>query len=299
MSRGGTATTTSKTSSTPLLLEFLVPKPTAAKESDTNVDNNCNDEDTTLWRVPNTMTLIDCQRHGLLQNFERIIIRQYFGNNVDFAAPCIMEWPKIGGSYSSTEVSDDIARKNVVQESDTSNLNSFQDDNSNSFKNYFVSNEEEERIIRFEKAVSHIISSPNSASTTSGKNATRKSTNAIEKVRQMQMKSKAQGNKRSIPEGDRYYLQIIHFYDDDTYQNNTMHSACHFFSLQRSKAIDVIACCTSGVDSTIHSSELLIRTDKPRVYYNKLPDDMTLKEAEDKGFLKQFSQVFIRSFKKN
>jgi hypothetical protein len=298
-SLGGTATTTSKTSPTPLLLEFLVLKPTASKESDTNDDNNYKDENATLWRVPNTMTLIDCQRQGLLQNFERIIIRRYYGTNVDFAAPCIMEWLKIGGSYSPMEVSDDIAVKNVVQESNTSNLNSFQDDNSNSFNNYFVSNEEEERIIRFEKALSHIFSSSNSTSTTSSKNATKKSTNTMEKVRQMQMKSKAQGNKRSIPEEDRYYLQIIHFYDDDTFKSNTVHTACHFFSMQRSKAIDVIACCSSGVDSTIYSSELLIRTDKPRVYYYKFPDDMTLKEAEEKGFLKQFSHVFIRSFKKN
>lgn len=299
-SLGGAAT--SDASTTTLLLEFLIPKPTAPKENDTSDERD--NEDATLWRVPNTMTLIDCQRHGFLQNFDRVIIRRCNGHTGNFAAPCILDRPIIGRSCSSLEVSVDKASKNDVQESETNQLNSFQDDNSNNGDTYYVSNEEEEeekeRIIRFERVVSHVLSSLNLPSTTSDKVATRKSTNAIEKVRQMQWKSKAQGNKRLISEEDRFYLQIIHFYDDEesATNNSAIPSAYHFFSLKRSKAIDIIACHSSGVDSKIYSSELLIRKDNPRVHYYKIPDNMTLKEAQEKGFLKHFSQVFIRSFKK-
>jgi hypothetical protein len=126
----------------------------------------------------------------------------------------------------------------------------------------------------------------------------KKSTAAAEKVRQMQMKSKAKGDAKRVKMTDRFFLELITAIDDG---ECCVVSAAPVFQATMDKMNRVVRDCAKQPDGS-WSWELLIPVvgDKnSQQQFDRIsPDDAAIswEEAEKKKIVKPFDRVILRFF---
>ena len=136
-------------------------------------------------------------------------------------------------------------------------------------------------------------------------NKTKKKKAVSEKVRTMLLKSRSEGNKKLRME-DRFHLEVVRLYDvvEDTSQTNKGDgddtTSYRFFSRQTT-AGRVASTVASNLGNT-RASELLVlcnsqeqkQNDEKR--YRRLPNTMSLNDAERSGWIKDFDVVVVRIY---
>ena len=114
-----------------------------------------------------------------------------------------------------------------------------------------------------------------------------------DKVRTMLIKSRADGNKKLRME-DRFHLELIRIDDGSNTaasNNETAGKSYNFFS--RVTTAGKVASSISGTADKSTSVELLVSL---KGNYRKLPNTMSLHDAHQAGWLKEFDTVIIRTF---
>jgi len=119
-----------------------------------------------------------------------------------------------------------------------------------------------------------------------------------DKVRTMLIKSRADGNTKLRME-DRFHLEILQLIDDGDMSasnaaasNETAATSYKFFS--RVTTAGKVASCISGSICKTKSVELLVSSNKKN--YRRLPNMMSLHDAQQAGWLQEFDAVVIRTF---
>eukprot|EP00986_Skeletonema_menzelii_P002682 scaffold747_cov145-Skeletonema_menzelii.AAC.8 len=115
-----------------------------------------------------------------------------------------------------------------------------------------------------------------------------------DKVRTMLIKSRADGNKKLRME-DRFHLELLSLMDDGentiATSNESAASSYKFFS--RVSTAGKVASSVSGLIGKNMSVEFLVSVNNN---YRRLPNTMSLHDAQQAGWLQEFDTVIIRMF---
>ena len=137
------------------------------------------------------------------------------------------------------------------------------------------------------------------ASKTKGSNVKKKKKSSTsEKVRQMLIKGKAKGDKKAVKEHDRYYLEAILIRENSLTGSITADEPPAPYFFNRMASIEASILKTMGVSSKDSASvELYVRETRDRQgdTYSRLEDIMMrLCDAEKMSALRQFSCVVVK-----
>ena len=137
-----------------------------------------------------------------------------------------------------------------------------------------------------------------------GKSKTKKKNAAVsEKVRTMLLKSRSEGNKQLRME-DRFHLEILHLVDlppeEASGANPVNETSPYKFFSKQTTAGRVASSLASNLGDK-RSAEFLVKTSSKSISagearYRKLPNTMSLQEAERRRFLRDFDVVLIRIY---
>jgi len=250
----------------------------------------------TYRRLPNNISLHDAQTKGYLNLFDRIIIRSYLHDDGVVPTPSILDEE----FYKKLDIENKSKSLNLAP------ANNYESGSSNETKeNAVITELEANGISKNSKVaateISNAIQRMEALQNKKGKKKSNKKTS--EKVRQMLMKSKAKGDKKT-KDVDRYYVEVILVDQHKALQENLeiiAQSSYHFFRKRftvEQIIKSVIICDKNESDARM---EFLVRSkvtsnESDAPLYTNVPKHLTLVEAESKGFLSQFDSIVIRRF---
>jgi len=110
------------------------------------------EKDATFWRLPNTMTLYECQNHNYLQQFDRVVIHQITSTN-GTSTPSIVDWEnsKEKKFFIESNIAETIPSHSTLPTCTArSNVSNTTDDAASKIP---ITDVERNRISRIEKAI--------------------------------------------------------------------------------------------------------------------------------------------------
>jgi hypothetical protein len=121
-----------------------------------------------------------------------------------------------------------------------------------------------------------------------------------DKVRNMLIKSRAEGNKKIRME-DRFHLELLHLIDvEDSSTKNAASNGTSYLFFSRVTTAGKVASSVAGPIGNSKSVEFLVSfppgIDGVTTTYRRLPNTMSLHEAQQAGYLQEFDMVVIRMF---
>jgi hypothetical protein len=167
---------------------------------------------------------------------------------------------------------------------------------------------EKQRSQRLDTLIQNLTAKSSSSSSSSSKDGGGKKKRVSDKVRTMLIKSRAEGNKKLRME-DRFHLELLQLIDngeenDDFIKSNdetTTTTSYKFFS--RVTTAGRVASSVAGTIGNRKSVEFLVsfppgntKDDTTNIKYRRLPNTMSLHDAQQAGFLQEFDVVVIRIF---
>ena len=122
----------------------------------------------------------------------------------------------------------------------------------------------------------------------------KKASSTSEKVRTMLMKSKAKGDKKRIPKmDDRFFLELVVI--EDYNGTSCSASATPVFLAKSDTVKRILRDCVSipdGCTATVYSIPK-----ESNGGFCEVPGDLSLQDAEAKGFIQSFDRVVVRIYK--
>jgi hypothetical protein len=244
------------------------------------------EENVTIYRkLPLTMRLYEAIAEKFIEPVDNVVIRCFTPPNEE-PTTCITENVEEEDERSESEmkVSNDdsvgVQGKAVVETAVSSEATEMETESNETSLDQSIANRMNEAIAAMDEAASQ--KSKKKASTTS------------EKVRTMLMKSKAKGDKKRTPKmDDRFFLELVVIED---YSGTSCSASVAPVFLAKSDAVKrILRDCVSIPDEctgTIYSI-----SKESNGGFCEVSGDLSLQDAEAKGFIQSFNRVVVRIYK--
>ncbi len=244
------------------------------------------EENVTIYRkLPLTMRLYEAIAEKFIEPVDNVVIRCFTPPNEE-PTTCITENVEEEDERSESEIkvsNDDsvgVQGKAVVETAVSSEATEMETESNETSLDQSIANRMNEAIAAMDEAASQ--KSKKKASTTS------------EKVRTMLMKSKAKGDKKRTPKmDDRFFLELVVIED---YSGTSCSASVAPVFLAKSDAVKrILRDCVSIPDEctgTIYSI-----SKESNGGFCEVSGDLSLQDAEAKGFIQSFNRVVVRIYK--
>jgi len=147
--------------------------------------------------LPNLLRFYEAIDAGYLANFERVVVRFYDPTKEDPTTSVSMDSTSMNATgRDTTAVSSSVKSSTVNSTTEEPTHTTMGDESSKEDGKYYFADE----------ALSTALAAMESKNK---KSKTAKSSAAVSKVRQMQMKSKAKGDAKRVPMPDRFFVEVV------------------------------------------------------------------------------------------
>ncbi|KAL9183347.1 hypothetical protein ACHAXT_005134 [Thalassiosira profunda] len=238
-------------------------------------------------RLPNTTSLHDAQKAGWVQEFDVVVVRIY-----DLNAAAVTDPESDDESMDEEDGNDSINATGGNEECGKQSAMEVDEDIiSGQRANGGPTSMQEESQPELQRRIHALFQSLEE----SGNPPKKKKKPVSQQMRNMLMKSKSTGNKRIKPE-DRLHLEVIVFRDDGSSDigPSSYTSSYRFFTKQNDMG-HIISTC---IEDDKERAELIVRQPSSdadlKILYRKLPTELTLGDAIEKGHIDTFGRVLIR-----